>query len=373
MSDLPALEVDLRLPLDRFELAVGFASRRPVTGIFGPSGAGKSSLLEAIAGLRPAARGVVRFGGDTWLDSAAGRRRPPERRRVGYVPQDGLLFPHLDVRGNLLAARRPRGSGPPREETLATVARLLELTPLLGRSVDTLSGGERQRVALGRALCSAPRLLLLDEPLAALDLPLRRRLLPFLRRVRAELTVPMLFVSHDPIEAQALGDELIVLREGRAIARGEPQRVLTDPEVFPLAEAEGFENVLVGRLAGTAEGLRTVLLGSGAEPVELRTVAGRGPAGSEVLVGIPAHEILIAREPPRGLSARNVLPAEVVELRAVAGRWLVTAALGPGVAPVVVEVAEMTPRELGLGPGERVYLVIKATSCRLYEGAAPAG
>ncbi len=363
------LEVDVRLALDHFDLQVELAAEKAVTGIFGASGAGKTSLLETVAGLRRGAAGRVRLGEEVWLDSAERRCVPPEHRRIGYVPQDGLLFPHLDVRQNLLAGeRRARHAGQNPARTLGTVAELLELEQLLGRAVSTLSGGERQRVALGRALCSGPRLLLLDEPLASLDLPLRRRLLPFLRRVRAELTVPMLLVSHDPIEVQALCDEILVLERGRAIARGEPRAVLRDPKVFPLAEQEGYENVLPGWLGGDGGSTSRVLLGDGAgggEAAEL-IVPHAGAAAGEVLVSLPANEIMIATERPRGLSARNVLAATVAEIRSVGHLGLVTAELGGGVPPVVVEVTETTPARLGLEIGRRVFLVIKATSCRLY-------
>ncbi len=360
----PVLEVDVSLPLDRFDLRLDFAARRPVTGIFGPSGAGKSSLLEVVAGLRRGAGGRVRLGDETWLDAAARIELPPERRRVGYVPQDGLLFPHLDVRRNLLAGTgRAAQAGARPEELLRRVAELLELTPLLDRSVAGLSGGERQRVALGRALCSGPRLLLLDEPLAALDLPLRRRLLPFLRQVCAELTVPAVLVSHDPIEVQALCDEIVVLRRGEAIARGAPREVLTDPAVFPLAEREGFENVLPGRIVGRRAGTTVVRLGDGLEVV---TVPREPSTEGDVLVGLPANEILIATEEPRGLSARNALPARIVEIRPVGTFGLVTAELAAGLPSVAIEVTEATPADLGLVAGRPIFLVFKATSCRLY-------
>ncbi len=360
------LEVDVRLALDRFELEVDFVADQPVTGVFGASGAGKTSLLEVVAGLRRGARGRLAFGGEVWLDSTARRFVPPERRHIGYVPQDGLLFPHLNVRQNLLAGRkRAVESGQQPAEALETVAGLLELGQLLERSVATLSGGERQRVALGRALCSGPRLLLLDEPLASLDLPLRRRLLPFLRRVRDQLTVPMLLVSHDPIEVQALCDDLIVLEKGRAIARGEPRAVLRDPAIFPLAEREGYENVLPGLLEDEGGSTIRVRLGDG--PAELVVPRGDVAAGG-VMVSLPANEIMIATERPRGLSARNALPAAVTEIRAVGPLGLVTADLGGGVPPVVVEVTETTPAALGLEVGGQVFLVIKATSCRLYGG-----
>lgn len=376
------LNVDLRLPLDRFDLDLTFTTRQPVTGIFGPSGSGKTSLLEAVAGLRRRGHGSIRLGEEIWLDvSAAGQVRrfvAPERRHIGYVPQDGLLFPHRTVRRNLLAGeRRARQRGERPEERLERVAALLELEPLLERDVPTLSGGERQRVALGRALCSGPRLLLLDEPLASLDLPLRRRLLPFLRRVREELTVPMLLVSHDPVEVQALCDDLLVLRRGRLLARGRPREVLTDPEVFPLAEREGYENILPGRLVGFRGHNGVVALGprervGAGEPegIELVTGPTEARAGEDVLVSVAATDILLATKAPEGLSARNVLPARVGEIRTLKDAVLVTADLAhgsrsAGAPPLAVEITEATPAELGLAPDREIYLVIKAMSCRV--------
>ncbi len=362
------LEIDVRLPLDRFDLEVAFDADGPVTGIFGPSGSGKSSLLETVAGVRRGASGRVRLGERVWLDSAAGRFLPPEERDVGFVPQESLLFPHLDVRRNLLAgAARARRVGASPAALLDQVCNLLELEPLLGRRVSSLSGGERRRVALGRALCSGPRLLLLDEPLASLDLPLRRRLLPLLRRLRGELTTPMLLVSHDPIEIQALCDDMIVLRAGAAVARGEPHRVLADPRVFALAD-EAFENVLPARHLRREAGTSVLRLGEASGGVELITLASSVGVGGEVLVGLPSSEIVLATERPLGLSARNVLPARVEAIRASAGWSLVEVRLARGVPPVSVEVVETTPDALGIAPGSEVFLVIKATSCRLYGG-----
>ncbi len=362
----PALEGEVRLLLDRIDLVVELRTHRPVTGIFGASGAGKTSLLEIVAGLRREVQGRLAFGGEVWLDSLRRRFVPPERRRIGYVPQEGLLFPHLDVRQNLLAGeRRALESGQRPAEVFDKIVELLELGPLLRRSAWSLSGGEQQRVALGRALCSGPRLLLLDEPLASLDLPLRRRLLPLLKRVRDQLTVPMLMVSHDPVEVQALCDDLIVLKEGRVIARGEPRAVLRDPEVFPLAEREGYENVLPGRLVEREGRNSLVRLGDGDGGSDLVVPRGEAAAG-EVLVSLPANEIMIATERPRGLAARTALPATVAEIRSLGPLGLITAELGAGVPPVVVEVTETTPAAMGLEVGGRIYLVIKATSCRLY-------
>ena len=369
MNDKCPLRVRLRVPLDRFGLDVDFATHRQGTGIFGPSGSGKTSLLEAIAGVRKEARGCVELAGEVWTDTAARVFRRPEHRQVGYVPQDGLLFPHLDVRGNLLAgSRRARRAGEAVGETLATVAKLLELEPLLERRVGALSGGERQRVALGRALCSGPRLLLLDEPFAALDLPLRRRLLPFLLRVRNQLGIPILLVSHDPTEVQVLCDDLIVLRQGAVVARGAPRDVLTDPEVFPLAEEEGFQNALLGEVIESDEEVSVVRLS--AERPELRLLTPRTAVQRDLLVTIPANDILIATARPAQLSAQNVLPGRIEAIRSIAGKRLVITRLADDVPQLTVEVTIRACQGLDLRPGRDIFLIIKTAACRLWTGGA---
>lgn len=370
-GSLEALTVQVRLPLDRFELNIDLRTEKHVTGIFGVSGAGKTSLLETICGVRRQARGMITLGEETWLDSDRGVFVKPSQRHIGYVPQDGLLFPHKDVRHNLLAGRK-RGvrRGHPVQQTFETVAHILELGSLLERGVHTLSGGERQRVALGRALCSGPRLLLLDEPFASLDVALRRKLLPFLRRVRAEFQIPMLFVSHDPLEVQALCDDLIVLKEGTIISHGDPRAVLTASHIFPLAEQHGFENILPCYAVEGGGSTGQVRLGEGGDaeraPVELVTLRSEAQPGEALLAGIPAHDIMLATQRPEGLSARNVLPARITQLRSVGHVELATAELGPDLPPLTVEVTEKSFVELGLRVGSEVFLVIKATSCRLY-------
>ncbi len=186
-----------------------------VVALFGPSGAGKTSVLESIAGLRRPRRGVIRIGERTLFDAAAGVDVPSHRRRVGYVPQDLALFPHMDVRRNILYGA---GAGP--GGGFEHVIALLELGPLLDRGVAGLSGGERQRVALARALAASPALLLLDEPLAALDITLRSRILPYLERIRDDLATPMLYVSHAEAEVRALADWVVVLDGGRVLRSG---------------------------------------------------------------------------------------------------------------------------------------------------------
>ncbi len=212
----------LRLPLAHFTLEVDAVLEGRVTAVFGPSGAGKTSLLELVAGLRRPAAGAVRVAGRTLTDAGAGVFVPVEQRSIGYVPQDGALFPHLSVRRNLLygfAAGRSRAEG----LSFDHVTEVLEIRPLVERSTPTLSAGEKQRVALGRALLASPGLLLLDEPLSGLDSPLKQRLMPYLQRVRDEFGVPMICITHSPGEVVALCDDVLVLNSGRVVDRGPPR------------------------------------------------------------------------------------------------------------------------------------------------------
>jgi molybdate transport system ATP-binding protein len=368
MSEPTPLALDVSLPLDRFALTVDVATTHRVTGIFGVSGSGKTSLLETVAGLRRGANGVVRFGDATWLDSERGVWLPPERRGIGYVPQDSLLFPHLDVRGNLHAGRsRATAGGRGFEEIFDTVVRVLDIAPLLDQKATTLSGGERQRVALGRALCSGPRLLLLDEPLAALDVALRRKVLPFLHRVQAEFALPMLVVSHNPVEVMALCEDLIVLREGRVVARGEPRAVLTRPDIFPIAEQEGFENVLPAVLVEHRASTSVVRLGTTDEGPTLVVPRVSAAPGRSLLVSIPAGEIMLALERPRLLSARNIVPARVESVTSVDGLRLVSARVHGDAPAIVAEVTAGAVDELHTGPGTELFIVVKTPAITVYE------
>ncbi len=364
------LLVDVELSLDRFKLEVSFETQSQVTGVFGASGSGKTSLLETLSGLRKKAKGTLQLGDETWLSS--GTFLGPEDRNIGYVPQEGLLFPHLTVQRNLeTGKKRALASGHDFETTLAQVVEILELSPLLNRGITTLSGGERQRVALGRAICSGPRLLLLDEPFASLDLPLRRRLLPFLNRVRHEFQIPMILVTHDPIEVQALCDDLIVLKSGKVLVRGEPRRVLSDPKVFSLADRSEFENILPCHSLGQENGASIVELGDPTirnpdPPVRLVVTRSEGNPGDRLFLGIPSHEIMIATQKPVGLSARNLLPARILSLKAEDAVGIVTVSLTKSLPPLAIEVTETTISSLGLQPDLEIFLVIKAASCRLY-------
>jgi len=206
------IRLDFSLQQGSFLLEINQALASGITSLFGPSGAGKTTILDAIAGLRTPARGTIAIGDRVLFDSARRINLPPYLRHVGYVPQDVALFPHMNVRRNVLYGRR-QGQRP----DLAAVAAILEVQHLLDRGVAQLSGGERQRVALARALMSSPEALLLDEPLAAVDVELRRRIIPYLVRVRDELAVPIVYVTHDRTEVGLLADEVVVLDKGAVI------------------------------------------------------------------------------------------------------------------------------------------------------------
>jgi len=213
------IEVDIELVQGSFVLTAAIRIEARTAALFGPSGAGKTTILDAIAGLRTPRRGSIAIAGRVLFSSEQGVNLPPHQRHVGYVPQDVALFPHMDVRRNLLYGRHP-GVSP----DLDRVVGMLEIDRLLDRRVTDLSGGERQRVAVGRALMSGPSLLLLDEPLAAVDVPLRRRILPYLQRVRDELRIPIVYVSHDREEVAELAEVVVLIDAGKIIAVDEVNR-----------------------------------------------------------------------------------------------------------------------------------------------------
>lgn len=362
------LEMCLRVPLDKFALEVDCQASQRVTGLFGPSGSGKTTWLEAMAGLRRKTQGRVTCGDAVWLDSEGGINLPPEERGVGYVPQDHLLFPHLNVRGNLEAgARRAVREGHDYEAVFKEAVRVLELEDLLERSVAGLSGGERQRVALGRALCSGPRLLMLDEPLASLDIPLRRRILPFLRRVRDSFQIPILIVSHNPVELQALCDEVIALREGQVIAQGNATEVFTRSDVYEAAAEEGFENVLPGIVTAHGKHTTTVKLGEAGAGQDIRVLRTEHEAGDRVLMGIPAHDILVATQRVEGISGRNFLAGTIRAIENAGHREVVTVQVNETDVPALaVELTQDAIEELNLTPSSTVWLIIKSSSITVY-------
>lgn len=383
------VRVHVRFPLARFDVDFALATDARSIGLFGASGAGKSSVLEAVAGWRAVREGTVELAGRTLLDSRRGLDVKVAARGIGYVPQDTLLFPHWSVEQNIRSGspRVMTRSGSPRVTTrngasesaasrveIDRAIEVLELGPLLARSTTSLSGGERQRVALARALCSAPRYLLLDEPLGALDLPLRRKILPYLIRVRETFDLPMLFVSHDATEVQALCDEVAVMREGRVIETGPASRVLGRPA----HRARELDNVLRGVVVATSGGTARVELAPGVQFI----VPAKGlRAGERALFSLGADEILLSLAPIAGISARNVLAARVERVSVDGDDALVETVLGapstqtgdsPPLVRVSVNVTRASATELALAPNTRVHLVFKTQSVRVLSSTASA-
>jgi len=221
------IDVDIELVQGTFTLTAQFELKARAAALFGPSGSGKTTILDTIAGLRVPRRGTIAVDGRVLYASERGISLAPHQRHIGYVPQDVALFPHMNVRRNLLYGRHAPSTPAPEGPRLDRVVEMLEISTLIDRRITDLSGGERQRVALGRALMSGPSLLLLDEPLAAVDVPLRRRILPYLQRVRDELRIPIVYVSHDREEVDALADAVIHLEAG-CVTRIEQVQRLTE-------------------------------------------------------------------------------------------------------------------------------------------------
>lgn len=363
------MHMAFQVPLDRFTLDIDVELTAHVTGIFGPSGSGKTTLLETVAGLRKGAQGLLSFDGISWLDSRQRCFVKPERREIGYVPQEHLLFPHWNVRQNLLAgSRRIDESRVDIKNTLERVSELLELSSLLDRQVGTLSGGERQRVALGRALCSGPKLLLLDEPLSSLDGKLRHRILPFLQRVREEFETPILIVSHQPFELQALCDDVLAIQAGKVVTRGRPVDVFTHAGVYNASEDGGFENILKAYVVDNQFGISRIRLGEHGEGPEMLEPSSELRLKGPVTLGLRACDILIALKTPEGLSARNNLSAQIGKLELVGDRVIMTALLEGAyhLPPIAVELTKLAVNELKLESGMTVQLVFKSTSIRVY-------
>jgi molybdate transport system ATP-binding protein len=353
------IEARIELPLARFPLRVDLKLGGGVTALMGPSGSGKTSLLESMAGLRRAARGRIALEGERWLDSDAGLDLPPNGRRVGYVPQDSGLFPHLSVLGNVRFGVRDEAAAESAIETL-------EIRELLGRYPASLSGGERQRVALARALATRPRLLLLDEPLASLDVALRQRVLPYLVRIRDRWQVPCLYVTHNVGEALAVAERLVLLQDGAVQADGRPKELLAVPAVSREAEA-GLENLLAGTIArhDADAGVTRVELADG-PPMSVPYAPDRNP-GDGITLSVRAEDVLVAVDSPTGLSARNVVAARITAMERTGTDVTLHCALldwdrGP------TWFARVTPAAvaaLGLATGNRVWLAVKSHSVRI--------
>ncbi|ACA16982.1 molybdate ABC transporter, ATPase subunit [Methylobacterium sp. 4-46] len=357
------ITVEASHALGHFSLDAAFTAAGRVTALFGRSGAGKTSLVNVVAGLLRPRAGRVVVDGAVLLDTAAGICVPVHRRRVGYVFQDARLLPHLSVRQNLLFGRWFAGSGsaaPGRAEpSLGAVADLLGLGPLLARRPAGLSGGERQRVAIGRALLAHPRLLLMDEPLSALDEARKTEILPYLERLRDEARVPIMFVSHAVAEVARLADTVVVLEAGRVAASGPADAILRRSDLLPGPQAAEAGALLELRVAGHDPdfGLTRLEGAVGSLTVPRLDL----PVGSGVRVRVRARDVLVALERPRGLSARNHLPGTIRTIAQQPGAYA-TVEIACGAALLSASLTRHAVHELGLRPGLEVFALVKGVA-----------
>jgi molybdate transport system ATP-binding protein len=352
------LEVGITVRRGAFAVEAAFASDASIVALFGRSGAGKSTVINAIAGvIRPASGGIV-VDGRVLFDSGAGIDVPPERRRVGYVFQDALLFPHLSVRRNLAygEALTPAGE---RFVERERVLDLLGLHALLDRGTRELSGGERQRVAIGRALLSSPRVLLMDEPLASLDAPRKAEILQYVELLRDELRLPIVYVSHAIEEVTRLADHLVLVSDGRTVAEGPTAEVLARPELRPLTGRYEAGAVIETRVARHDErfGLTALAFADG----ELLLPNVDALIGEPVRARIRARDVSLALERPQGVSVQNILECAIVAMSEEFGA-IVDVELRMGSTPLTARITRKAAIELGLAPGKRVYAMVKAVS-----------
>ena len=338
-----ALDVDLNLPA------------KGVSALFGHSGSGKTTLLRAMAGLERAPGGFFALGEEVWQDGAS--FLPTHRRPLGYVFQEASLFPHLTVRGNLEFGMK-RVAPDERHFVPEPVAELLGIGPLLERKPGSLSGGERQRVAIARALLTSPRLLLMDEPLAALDLKRKQEILPYLERLHDELSIPVIYVSHAPDEVARLADHLVLLDAGRVVASGPLSEVLARVDLPP-AFADNAGVVLETVLGAQEEDYLTRLDFAGGS---LRVSRRRDTVGHRLRCRIHARDVSLSLESDARSSILNRLPARVVELAATDTPGHVLVRLDVAGTPLLARITRRSAQLLNIAPGLEVVAQIKAVA-----------
>jgi len=356
---MSSVKADFRGTLGRFELNVQFEMpARGVTAIFGPSGCGKTTVMRCIAGLNRLAGGLCSVAGDVWQDEK--HFRPVHQRPIGYVFQDANLFPHLSVRRNLMYGHP--SVLPAAAIALDEVVALLGIEKLLDRSPRHLSGGERQRVAIGRALLSQPKLLLMDEPLSALDQMTKDEILPYLERLHAALDLPVLYITHDITEVERLADHLVLMRDGAVLASG-PLHALQADLSLPLALSRDAAISLDATVLDqdSTDGMATLIVPGGRFLVPAEPLA----RGTRRRLRVLADDVSLARDAPSRSTIVNVLRAKIMEIRGPSDHR-VTALLGLGEdgqgARLLSRVTERSWKELGLQAGQDVYAQVKGVA-----------
>jgi len=353
------LEFQANLRREAFQLNVEFSTPAPgVTALFGRSGSGKSTVVALLAGLLEPERGRLVVDGQVMFDSTSAVNVPAEERAIACVFQDARLFPHLDVRGNLrYGQRRVRSRPAPIRE--AEVIELLGLGRLLERRTHQLSGGEKQRVSLGRALLAQPRLLLLDEPLASLDAARREEVLPYLERLRDEIRIPIVYVSHSFDEVLRLAEQVVLLEHGEVLASGSVAQMCLEPALHAIAGEGVMGSILEGDVVNydIGEGLATVRCGE----LNLRVAVAATPR-ERLRIFVPAGDVVIALREVTEVSTRNVIPVEVMRLEPLEGSVLLH--LKASGAALLARVTHSSVRELRLAEEVRCFALVKAVAAQ---------
>lgn len=347
------LSVAVQHSFSGFDIDISFEAPSGVTILYGRSGSGKTTIVNAVAGLLKPTVGRVAADNNVLFDTERRLWLPPHRRRLGYIFQEGRLFPHMTVRQNLLYGRWFAPKRAPRED-LKRIVEMLGIGHLLDRRPGMLSGGEKQRVAIGRALLASPRLILADEPLAALDEERKAEILPYFERLRDEVSVPILYVSHSATEVARLATTVVVLQNGRVARQGPAAEVLGDPMVTPLGVRAAGAVLEASVVAHHADGLSE--LEAGGEPLFLPRVP--HSVGSHLRVRIPAQDVLLSRYPPQGLSALNILRGTVEAIHAGKGPGVIVA-LHTKAGTLLARVTRRSADALDLAVGVDCYAVVK--------------
>lgn len=354
------LKLNFRKRLGSFQLEIDHTITEKATAFLGPSGSGKSTLLNCISGILHPDEGELLFSSQTLYSSQQKRCLPPEKRHFGYVFQEGYLFPHLNVRQNISYGQARRIDNRTQIDT-DTIIDILEIDELLDRYPSQLSGGQRQRVAIARALGMSPRLLLMDEPLTALDAGLKNRILPYLHHIKRAFDIPLLYVTHSISEVIALADEAFILSDGRITAHGEPHQLLSSPSALPVAQMTGVENILALPVVVAAEERGVTELALGAQ--RLMVSYTETEPGATMPIAIRARDIIVAMNPNLRMSARNILRGAIRGIAVQAGRVMLSVDIEGHL--LSVEVTSDAREQLGLAEGTVCYFIIKASAINL--------
>ncbi|MBF9041017.1 molybdenum ABC transporter ATP-binding protein [Rhodobacterales bacterium LSUCC0387] len=349
------LDLKLRHQIGAFSLDLNFQAARGITALFGRSGAGKTTVINAVAGLITPDDGYIRVGDMDLFDPARGVNLAAHQRQAGYIFQEARLFPHLSVAQNLRYGMRYRGARPTPDFT--DIVEMLGLGALLQRRPAMLSGGEKQRVAIGRALLAAPRILLADEPLAALDEARKQEILPYFERLRDEMDIPILYVSHAPTEVARLATEVIMIEAGRIQAHGRPSEVFSDPHSLPAGSREAGAVIEATLTAHHEDGVSEL------RNTDLALFVPRlsGDLGRKLQLRIAAHEVILATQKPQGISALNVIEGTIHSIRSGDGP-AVLVAVDTKLGRILARVTRRSAHLLGLDEGRAVYAILKTLS-----------